>query len=459
MRHIRPILLVIIAVVLMMNACQQPDDWNETVSNDEWYSGGKQTVFITGSGAYSAAFPVISQRNDFVHEVGDIAFEQTFVSSGSLNPGLGPVYNSVSCISCHIADGRGTPVGPGPNIVSLLIKLSIPGEGPHGAPLGIPGFGTQLQHNAIFGTSPEAHVDINYTYIDGTYPDGTPYQLRQPIYSITNPYMPLPADYMYSPRVAPPVFGLGLLQAVDEFTILEFEDEMDTDGDGISGKANYAWDVVSASMKLGRFGWKASSTSVLQQSAGAYNEDMGITSFVFPYESSYGTALNNDNTLEPEISDSLMHAVEFYVRTLAVPARRDVNEPMVQRGKKLINEMGCASCHRSEMRTATDMSFPEVSNQRIFPYTDMLLHDMGEGLADHRPDHRATGMEWRTPPLWGIGLTQVVNGHENFLHDGRARSLEEAILWHGGEAALSRDRFKSLSIEDRAAVIAFLKSL
>jgi CxxC motif-containing protein (DUF1111 family) len=459
MRYIRLILLLIIATMVMMNSCQKPEDWNETVSNDEWYSGGKQTVFITGSGAYSAAFPVISQRNDFVHEVGDIAFEQTFVSSGVLNPGLGPVYNSVSCTSCHIADGRGAPMGPGPNIVSLLFKLSIPGEGPHGSPLGIPGFGTQLQHNAIFGTSPEADVDIAYTYIDGTYPDGTPYQLRQPIYTFSNPYMPLPGDFMYSPRVAPPVFGLGLLQAVDEYTILEYEDEMDADGDGISGKPNYAWDVVSASMKLGRFGWKAASTSVLQQSAGAYNEDMGITSFVFPYESSYGTSLNNDNTIEPEISDSLMHAVEFYVRTLAVPARRDVDEPLVQRGKKLINEMGCVSCHRSEMRTSTDMSFPEVSNQRIFPYTDMLLHDMGEGLADHRPDHRANGYEWRTPPLWGIGLTQVVNGHENFLHDGRARSLEEAILWHGGEAELARDRFKTLSADDRAAVIAFLKSL
>ncbi|MFM1998707.1 MAG: hypothetical protein RL204_654 [Bacteroidota bacterium] len=459
MRIVLPAISFIIVIIVSMNSCRQPEDWNDTTSNDEWYSGGQQTVFITGAGAYSSAFPVMSPRNEFVHEVGDIAFEQTFVSGGIHNPGLGPVYNSVSCTSCHIADGRGTPVGPGTNIVSLLIRLSIDGQDPHGGPLGIPGFGGQLQQNSIFGTTAEADLAIIYSNQNGHYPDGTEYELRSPSYIISNAYTSLPSSFMYSPRIAPPVFGLGLLEAVSESSVLEYEDEFDSDNNGISGKANYTWDIQKQQMVLGRFGWKAAAPSVLQQSAGAYNEDMGITSFLFPYESSFNTPLNLDNQPEPEISDSLLYAVAHYVVTLAVPARRDVDDVQVQQGKKLFFEIGCESCHRSEMRTAVNVAFPELSNQRIFPYSDMLLHDMGELLADHRPDNLASGYEWRTPPLWGIGLTEVVNGHQNFLHDGRARSFEEAILWHGGEAESTTNRFKNLSSAERASIIRFLESL
>jgi CxxC motif-containing protein (DUF1111 family) len=449
----------IIVILFSMNSCRQPDDWNETMSNDEWYSGGQQTVFISGAGAYSSAFPVMSPRNEFVHEVGDIAFEQTFVSGGTHNPGLGPVYNSVSCTSCHIADGRGTPVGPGTNIVSLLIRLSIEGQDPHGGPLGIPGFGGQLQQNAIFGTTAEADLAITYTNQSGLYPDGTAYSLRVPNYIISNAYTSLPSSFLYSPRIAPPVFGLGLLEAVSESTILEYEDEFDSNGDGISGRPNYTWDIEKEQMVIGRFGWKAAAPNVLQQSAGAYNEDMGITSFLFPFESTFNTPLDFDNQPEPEISDSLLHAVAHYVRTLAVPARRDVNDITVQEGKKLFFEIGCESCHRSEMRTAVNVAFPELSNQRIFPYSDLMIHDMGEALADHRPDYTANGFEWRTPPLWGIGLTEVVNGHQNFLHDGRARNFEEAILWHGGESEQSKEKFKNLNAAQRQAIIRFLESL
>jgi CxxC motif-containing protein (DUF1111 family) len=276
---------------------------------------------------------------------------------------------------------------------------------------------------------------------------------------MSDAYMPLPSDVMYSPRIAPPVFGLGLLEGISESDILALADPADANGDGISGKANYSYDISKQRITLGRFGWKAATPSVLQQTAGAYHQDMGITSYLFPNESSAGQSNNNDLVPEKEISDSLLEAVAHYVRTLAVPARRGVNDPEVMHGKQLFNSIGCASCHTPSFTTSTNMAFAEISNQRIFPYTDMLLHDMGEGLADNRPDHLADGYEWRTAPLWGIGLTAVVNGHNNYMHDGRARSFEEAILWHGGEGEASKNAFVNLNAEDREALVAFLFSL
>ncbi|MCC7232264.1 MAG: thiol oxidoreductase, partial [Bacteroidia bacterium] len=210
---------------------------------------------------------------------------------------------------------------------------------------------------------------------------------------------------------------------------------------------------------LGRFGWKAGNPDVMQQSAGALNQDMGITNMVFPEESSYGQIQYDGRADEPEISDSLLYSIAFYMRTLAVPAARHRDRPEVTEGRTIFKNLGCVSCHRQKLHTGTDVAFPPVSNQDIYPYTDLLLHDMGPGLADHRPEFRADGSEWRTSPLWGIGLTRIVNGHTNFLHDGRARSLEEAILWHGGEAASAVQKFTQLNSRDRQKLLSFLNSL
>lgn len=445
-------------LLVYLQSCRKAELWEE--STEEWFSGGQQTVFDHGSGAFSSAFPIISQRNSFVHEVGDLAFEQTFVSNGIINPGLGPLYNSVSCTSCHIADGRGTPVGPGPNIISLLFRISIPGNNIHGGPLEVPGFGNQLQQNAISGIDAEASMSISYTESEIILSDGSTVSLRTPVYTIENAYANWPANAMISPRIAPPVFGLGLLEAISEQDILVHADEYDIDLNGISGKPNYVWDVLSQQHALGRFGWKCGAPSLLQQTAGAYNEDMGITNFIFPKESSHSQIQQEgDLVQETELSDSLLHAVSHYVATLAVPARRDLDAPIVQRGKEVFMSSGCADCHQPSFRTEVNVAFPEVSNQLIFPYSDMLLHDMGEGLSDGRTDFLATGNEWRTAPLWGIGLTDVVNGHNNFLHDGRARSLLEAVLWHGGEAENSKNKVIQLTTADREALIAFLESL
>lgn len=446
-------------IACTLSSCTKNDELLQ-YSENEWLSGGAQTVFDQGAGAFSHPFPYLSGDKLRVHEIGDLGFEATFVTAPApLNPGLGPVYNNVSCASCHIADGRGRPPYPGEQMKSLLIRLSAPGTDATGGPLPLPGFGGQLQQFALAGRVPEATVAILHTYIDRYFDDGSSYQMAVPEYQFLNPYIPFPAGMEFSPRVAPPVFGLGLLEAVPEETILAYADEFDADGDGISGKPNYGYDVIKQQPVLGRFGWKAAQPTLKQQTAGAYHEDMGVTSSYFPYESAYGQLQDDGLTDDSELTDSLLHAVTFYVQTLAVPARRNADAPNVMEGKTIFMNAGCGSCHRPSMTTAVNVAFPERSNQKIFPYSDMLLHDMGAELADNRGDYLAHGNEWRTPPLWGIGLTKLVNGHNNYLHDGRARSLMEAIMWHGGEGAASRNYVKQLSADDRAKLIAFLESL
>jgi len=450
-------ILVFSGVLVLPWACRKFDE-NYTNPDEEWLTGGAQTVFDQGSGAFGHAFNNLSPYYERIHEIGDLQFNATFVSAPApVNPGLGPVYNNVSCISCHINDGRGKV--PGRDAVNTLFRISLPGANAHGGPLGVPDFGDQIGNRAIFGHLPEADVQVAYTEKPGQFADGTPYSLRQPTYTIVQPHKPLPANVMLSPRAAPPVFGAGLLEAIPERDILARADPDDRDGDGISGRPNYVWNVPENKTTLGRFGWKANQPSLLQQTAAAFNADMGITNSLFPHDNNGVQPPADGSTIEVDLTDSLLHAVEFYVRTLAVPGRRNAADARVLRGKALFAQVGCAKCHVPDQRTAVNVAFPPISNLLIHPYTDLLLHDMGPELADGRPDFLANGREWRTPPLWGIGLTQKVNGHTYFLHDGRARNLTEAILWHGGEAESAQNEFAKLKKEDREAVVAFLESL
>lgn len=451
------IVFTLICLIFIV-ACRKADP-NYLDNDDEWLSGGKQTFFDQTSGGFDHIFIGLTEREIFNHEVGDGAFDASFVTAPApLNAGLGPLYNNVSCSGCHASDGRGRPPMPGEQLSSMLFRISIPGADEHGGPNPAPGYGGQFHPRAIAGKMPEGNIQIDYQNITGNYADGTTYTLRKPEYKIIDNYMPLPANVMLSPRIAPQVFGLGLLEAIPESTLKQMADESDANSDGISGKYNLVYDVTEKRYKIGRFGWKAGQPSLLQQSAGAYNEDMGVTNFVFPIENSFGQP-QHLNTDQLDLSDSLLHAVSFYMQTLGVPARRNVNDPLVQQGKKLFTTLQCASCHTPSHRTAVDVAFPSRSNQKIYPYTDLLLHDMGSDLADNRPEYLANGYEWRTPALWGIGLTKKINGHEFFLHDGRARNLTEAILWHGGEAENSKQKFTQLSAADRAALIKFLESL
>lgn len=433
-------------------------DTNETPAP----AGGETTIFEVTSKAFSTPAPNLSVAGLEKHLDGDLAFEAAFVSApAAVNSGLGPVFNNNACAACHPSDGRGRPPRPGEKPQSMFLRISLPGTNPDGSggPNPVPGFGTQLFDKSIFGVPPEGEFVISYVEESGSFPDGEMYSLQRPTYEIVNTYQTLPAGVLISPRVAPPVFGRGLLEAIDESTILGFADESDSDGDGISGKPNYVWDYLNGQLTLGRFGLKANNPSLLQQSAGAYNGDIGITSPYFSTESSYGNSQHDGLDDDPEVDQQTLEDVTFYTQTLAVPARRNLEDPQVVRGERLFKQANCSGCHLPEMHTGVLQGVPEVSNQEIAPYTDMLLHDMGDGLADGRSDFLADGNEWRTPPLWGIGLTHLVNGHNLFLHDGRARDLVEAILWHGGEAEESTAFFRNLRKADRDALIAFLQSL
>ncbi len=430
-------------------------------AQDRIYAGGETTIFTQTSNSFNQPAPNLTSAGLEQHLRGDADFDATFVTApAEINSGSGPIFNNRACVNCHSKDGR-SPFPTDLNSLDggFLMRVSLPGNDEHGGPRPIPGFGTQIQNHANYGYEPEAKYQVTYTSITETLADGTKVILKKPHYSLIDTYIPMPSNALLSPRLAPAVFGLGLLEANPESQILSYQDINDDNGDGISGKANYVYDEASNTMELGRFGWKANVPTVLQQCAGAYNDDMGITSYYFPEESGTGQT-NGDDGLEddPEIEAQTLNDVAFYSRTLGVPAGRDVNDKNVLKGQGIFNRIDCAKCHIPEMQTGYS-EISAVTNQKIFPFSDMLLHDMGEGLADGRPDYNANGREWRTTPLWGVGLTQIVNGHTDLLHDGRAKNITQAILWHGGEAQAAKNAFKALSTKEREDLLAFIKSL
>jgi CxxC motif-containing protein (DUF1111 family) len=422
-------------------------------------SGGPSTVFDQSAAAFSLPAPNLDADELELHEEGDEAFDATFVpGTAPANGGLGPVFDNTSCTGCHVGDGRGRPPVGAEAFSSMLFRASIPGTGAHGSPNPVPGFGGQLQLDAIAGFGAGVRAQITYTDSIDLYADGTTYSLRVPTYRFTNPYTLLPPDLLVSPRVAPAVFGLGLLEAVPEGVVRSLADDGDRDRDGISGRTNQVWDVALDRYVMGRFGWKASAPTLRQQTAGAYNGDMGITSSLFPGEPCEGYRLGCERHAA-EVSDAEIAAATFYQQTLGVPARRLLGDATTSAGETAFLNSGCGDCHTATLPTGRLAGVKASSGGTIHPYTDLLLHDMGPALADGRPDFLASGSEWRTPPLWGIGLVRTVNGHTNFLHDGRARNLTEAILWHGGEATKSQQAFRQLPARSRADLIAFLESL
>ena len=313
----------------------------------------------------------------------------------------------------------------------------------------VAGIGTQIQDSGVFGEVPEAKVEIRWQQQKGTYGDGTAYALRSPDPKITRPDgQALSPEVMTSLRIPPPVFGLGLLEAIPESTIRQLADPGDKNGDGISGRPNEVWDMATKSIKMGRFGLKANQPNLLQQTAAAYFNDMGVTNPLFPEADG-----NSD------IDQKILEDATFYAQSVAVPARDLLDDPTVQRGERLFEKASCNACHVAKLQTGDYPPVKVIANQTIHPYTDLLLHDMGTGLADYRPDFQATGNEWRTPALWGLGLTQTVLPYSRYLHDGRARTLEEAILWHGGEGEAAKTAFEQMSADDRAALVQFLRSL
>ncbi|GAM60213.1 probable thiol oxidoreductase [Vibrio ishigakensis] len=437
-------------------------------------SGGATTVKQQGANAYSlpAANLPMTSRLDF--SVGNSFFRNPWVeapASTDARDGLGPLFNTNGCQNCHIKDGRGHPPELSDrNAVSMLVRLSVPAKTEEQKARLItdgnipdPTYGGQLQDFSTTGAKPEGQIKITYTTHVETFSDGHAVELRKPKLEIVDlAYGPMAKDIQMSARVAPPMIGLGLLEAIPEETILTWAKQQASIDDGVSGRANQVWNVETQQTTIGRFGWKAGQPTLNQQNAAAFNGDVGLTTSLFTAENcSQNQSICGElpNGGEPEVSDKILGFVEFYTQHLAVPQRRNVDDPQVIKGQQLFANSGCESCHKVDITTAKVDDKPALSEQIIHPYTDLLLHDMGEGLADNRGEFIANGQEWRTPPLWGIGYTEEVNGHTYFLHDGRARSLIEAVLWHGGEAENSKQTVLKFNKQERDALIAFLQSL
>lgn len=444
-------------------------------------AGAATTRYIATPEAFSQFSPNMPFTSEMGFKLGNGIFRKLWIgapSSTKGSDGLGPLYNARACQNCHIKDGRGhMPDGPDDSRVSAFLRLSIPGGDPiPSIPDYIPTspdpvYGGQLQDLSLAGFAAEGKLGVSWTEIPVTLADGEVVNLRAPDYAIDNPAYGPPHDgLMMSPRVAPQMIGLGLLEAVPVDDILALADPEDTDGDGISGRPQIVWSQEFDQAMLGRFGHKAGNPTIHEQSASAFAGDMGLSTPMFPGPSGECTAAQRDCLTAPagqeagirdglEVDQEALDLIIFYSRNLAVPERRNLADAQVLRGKEIAYTTGCIACHNPKFVTHRLNDQPEQSFQLIWPYTDMLLHDMGEGLADHRPEWRANGREWRTAPLWGISLNGQVTGVESYLHDGRARTLLEAILWHGGEAQAARDAVVGLPTEDRAALIAWLASL
>ena len=439
----------------------------------ERFSGGSATVHKFDANAFSLPSANLAPTRRLDFSVGNSFFRSPWViapATTTARDGLGPLFNTNACQNCHIKDGRGHPPAPDAiNAVSMLVRLSIPATTADAALLaqkGIvpePTYGGQFQDMAIPGIAPEGRVRVTYTAVPVTFADGSVVELQQPNLQLTDlGYGPMHAQTLFSARIAPPMIGLGLLEAITEEDLLAQQDPDDLDGDGIRGRANQVWSHEAQALQVGRFGWKAGQPSMRQQNADAFFNDMGLSTPLMAGTSC--TAAQTDCLAapqggEPEVNEKIEAQVLFYSRNLAVPARRNADDAQVLKGKALFHQANCQGCHTPRFVTRAEAAEPELANQVIFPYTDLLLHDMGEGLADQRPEFQASGQDWRTPPLWGIGLTQVVSGHTRFLHDGRARDIMEAVLWHSGEAEASKQQVLKFSQDDRQALLAFLNSL
>ena len=464
---------------------------------NEHLPGGEASIKKSQADAFSENsnnMVLVDRKQRF--NLGDDFFNNPWVegsASTSSRDGLGGLFNNNACQDCHIRDGRGhAPVDVNDHDfesmlfrtatanISVdevnLIKQSLKGNVPDQY------FGGQLQQHGISGITPEVNLQVSYQNKTMTFSDGSQVILRDPIWTISSfdPVNSFEADTVFSARVAPPMIGLGLLALISEADILKKEDENDRDGDGISGKANYVWSVANQAVSLGRFGWKAGQPSLLEQSAAAFANDMGLTNRLHQTETCTAqqrdclTAPNGNgdsvNDYEYEVSDTVLDAIAFYSSHLAVPQRRNAYSEQVLTGKALFQQAGCQNCHTASYTTLIDQDQPELSAQTIFPYTDMLLHDMGEGLADFTRENKpassdmlyeflATATEWRTPPLWGLGLTKTVDPNATFLHDGRASTIMEAILWHGGEAEKAKTNVLDFNKTERDALLAFLNDL
>lgn len=404
-------------------------------------------------------------RREFT--VGNSFFQGVWVTSPAsttLRDGLGPLYNATSCSACHFKDGRGRglPDEDGRTDISLLFRLREKEQFPKSKDP--EAYGHQFNPFSIENVRGEGDSYVYYTTIKGNYADGSEYELKKPNYVFKNLAYGELTNVIVSPRVGPQMIGLGLIENIPASDILKNADPEDRNQDGVRGRANIVYSLVEKKMMLGRFGWKAAQPSLLEQNAGAFVGDIGITSWIHPDEECTYVQLDCiANKTKDDVTEDILNKVTIYTQTLAVPVRRNLNDSAALNGKKIFSQISCTSCHIPQFQTGNSSNIEMLNNQTIYPYSDFLLHDMGDELADDKDAYQfeglATAREFRTPPLWGVGMIEVVNGHSRLLHDGRARNVNEAILWHGGEASGSREKYKKLSKQDRDDLVKFVKSL
>ena len=458
----------------------------------ELLPGGAASVSFKPFASFElpAANIPVKQRTDF--HAGKALARQPWIKAPATTDardGLGPLYNARTCLNCHVNGGRGTVPADGKTpLFGPVVRLSLPGHDPIAGAVPEPNYGHQLQTQSVAlshifsrvqepgdpAKDPEAPPEA-YAYLDWqthtfTYPDGQTAELRKPQPRLERlGYGKLHPDTLFSLRAAPAIHGLGLLELIADQSIAKFADPDDRNGDGISGRINQVWDTEAQQTVPGRFGWKANQPNLRNTVAGAFHADVGISNPLFSSQPCSATQIRclrthtGNNKDGFELPDHLLKLVTHFTRNIGVPTREGrsySNSQQKRDGRVLFYESGCASCHTPSHKTKKIAGAnSHLGNQRIWPYSDLLLHDMGPELADGRPDFTASGSEWRTPPLWGIGLSKQVNGQAFLLHDGRARSIEEAILWHGGEGQAAQQQFVALNKNQRGELIRFVESL
>ena len=428
-------------------------------------SAGTATVFMRSSKAYDTPADWVTGVYNSRFNNGDGLYDDVRTSTNGTGGGLGPVYAGYSCGSCHHNAGRTRPTlwsegGSGSSGFSSMLIYITRKNGAF-----FPNYGRVLHDQSIYGVKAEGKLKVEYTYEDFKFPDGTPYQLAKPTYTITDWYAEeiKPEDLFCTVRIPLRHVGMGQMMALDLDLLKQIAAKSNYPEYGISGRLNYV--TEKGKKQIGLSGNKANHQDLTVELG--FSSDLGVTNDRFPHEVGEGQSNMMGFAMSGvQVSTEDMEDVDLYLQTLGVPARRNINDATVKKGEQLFYQAKCHLCHVTTLKTRprgtvllNNTELPQLGNQIIHPYSDYLLHDMGVELGDDYPSGIANGNEWRTTPLWGLGLQEVVNGHSYFLHDGRARNLTEAIMWHGGEGAASRTLFARMSKDDREALIKFLQSL
>ena len=438
--------------------------------------GGETSNQVENKNSFSLSSRNLEEHMRINFLVGNALFERMWedssISKNIAKDGLGPFFSARSCESCHINDGRGhIPLTNKEDKISVVIQISqnIAQSNDYIKNIEDDIYGGQISEFAVKDVLKEADIIIDYKYSLEMYEDGRVVELRRPIIKIDNlNYGDFNESTIFSARIAQPMIGLGLIEHISDQSLLMNEDINDTNNDGVSGKANKVWDIENEKLAIGRFGWKAAQPSVYQQTADAFYHDMGLSNKLYsnPFnctskqvECAKAISGNSEEYDDLEVSNDQLDLVTFYSSQLGVPARRSINAENVKKGKEIFFALNCNSCHVESFTTGDTGSHANLNNQIIYPYSDFLLHDMGESLSDGVSEFFAQGSEWRTPPLWGIGLTSIVSDEYGYLHDGRARTIEEAILWHGGEANEIIQNYKKLKKNEVNQLLSFINSL